>query len=226
MSQQIPSVLGMAMSAGEWSAWSAIGTIVAAAVSGVAAFIALRVPMRIAREDRRAAAVIAERQRDEQLERERQVREDAIATASRRLHEVASAVYNALDCLVGALDDYNYGRMTPPTDLRPAAGRASGQAEALRILANIPGLSDGPIIAATSAAQSMDRICEAARHVTNQGHRTPTDVMTEALEAGKAARIRIAAVVAHHSIPVRGGAEAPTLPGQVQYSPPHAPRSS
>jgi hypothetical protein len=206
------SVFGL--SGGAWSALSAIGTIIAAFVAAAAAIIALRVPIRIAKDDRREAMRIAERQRQEQIDREGRIENEAKADKARRLHEVASAVYNALDCLNDALATWA-GDGAMPVDLLPAAGRASGHAEALRILAHLPGLSDGPIMAATSAAQAMDRICEAARFVANQGRRSPSGALMEGLEAGRDARARILDVVNYHKIPVRGGGDAPVLPDAV-----------
>lgn len=167
----------------QWSALSAISTL-------LAVLVALGVPFLLKWLDRRAAA----------------------ARLLSRYRELTAAVYEALNCLIGALEDFNRGRMTGTLDLTRAAARASSRAQTLRILATSPGISDGAIASCVSAARALEFVVQA-----HEAHRrAAVGLVAGELEAGlaiaKEAAARIQRVAAYREINFPDGRTVPALP--------------
>lgn len=208
----LTKVLWITHTNNEWTALSAVGSLSAAAVAGIAAIIALYVPFRI--------NAIAKKQAKKALRI--------------RQHEIASATYNALDVVASAIDARS---QSDANALHTASAKAAGLAETLPLLVDYPGLTDGPIVAAMTTRQALlavIRAGEALRTATlKAATNNPTALgnpntmnqllsittiyyeLDAALTLAKESQIRIDKVRNYHDIQVRSGGIFPVLPAAV-----------
>jgi hypothetical protein len=184
MSNLPTTIMHITQTNGEWTAWSAFGTLLAA---GIALFLPTYVNGRAARQARKELRS--------------------------RMHEVASATYNAIDLLAKA--DQSFIAAPGSAHSIEIAAEASFKADTLRILANIPQLGDGSIDCAVGAAQFLERVVEAHRLALAGGTANTSRAQAEldaARAIGRAVYDRIGKVVAYSQIPVRAGRLLPSRP--------------
>lgn len=178
----------------EWSGLSAIGTIIAAAVAAGAAWIALRQPVRVL-----------------QLEREHAIA-DANAARTERLREATSAVFDAIDLYVDAVEALRNGDLAEVIQI---AGSAPGMKGVLKIFAAHPSMTDGAIFSCTNAGVLMDTLITAGGLAQERKHVATSMIMTRVLPIAHAANQRAIGVRNAAGIPERAKGYVTKMPSPI-----------